>query len=198
MSMTTLRRLGGLAGVLCGLALCFNAARRGEIIPTTQFTRSLAPLAQLFGLFLLTTLYVRVRAATGRLGLTGYALNSAGLAGLVGAEYIVNFVFPYLPQDEVQRFVDGHAGAMFTLTQVVFLTGALVFAAAMLRSRRLPAGPVLLYAVGAVPIGLRGVLPDVTLNPGLVVAAIGAIWLGWALWSTAAERTAPAGQVVLS
>ncbi|PZF81144.1 hypothetical protein [Jiangella anatolica] len=192
MSTTTLRRLGGLAGILCGLALCFNAARRGDVIPTTQFTRSLAPLAQLFGLFLLTTLYVRVRAAAGRIGLVGYVLNFAGLAGLVGAEYIVNFVFPYLSDDEVQRFVDGHAGTMFTVTQVVFLTGVLVFVVALLRSRLVPAAGVLLYAIGSVPIGLRGVLPDVTLYPGLVLAAAGAAWLGWSLWSADERQPAAA------
>lgn len=191
MSVTTLRRLGGLAGLLCGLALCFNAVRRGELVPSTEFTRALAPLAQLFGLFLLTTLYVRVRAATGRTGLVGYVLNSVGLAGLVGAEYIVNFVFPYLSDDEVQGFVDGPAGTMFTVTQVVFLTGVLVFVVALLRSRLVPAPGVLLYGIGAVPIGLRGVLPDVTLYPGLVLAALGAAWLGWALWSGAdVERPA--------
>lgn len=190
MSVTTLRRLGGLAGLLCGLALCFNAVRRGELVPTTELTRALAPLAQLFGLFLLTALYARVHAATGRTGLVGYVLQSLGLAGLVGAEYIVNFVFPYLPEDEVQGFVDGPAGTMFTVTQVVFLTGVLVFAVALLRSGLVPVPGVLLYTIGAVPIGLRGVLPDVTLNPGLVVAGIGAAWLGWALWSADAERPA--------
>lgn len=183
MSMTTLYRLGGLAAVLCGVALAFNAARRGDVIPTTELTRSFAPLAQLFGLFAITAFYARTRDATGTTGLVGYALNFLGLAGLVGAEYIVNFIFPYVEQSEVDRFVDGHAGTMFTVTQVVFLTGALVFSIALLRSRQLPAVAIVLYLIGSVPIGLRGVLPDATLNPGLVVAGAGLLWLGITLWS---------------
>lgn len=182
MSTRTVYRIAAVAGLLCALALCFNAARRGGLLPTNEFTRGLAPLAQLFGLPVLTALYLHVRPRAGALGLAGYAANSAGLAGLVGAEYVVNFVFPYLPTAQVTALVAGVTGTMFTLTQVLFLLGATVFAVALARAGSLPPVGAALYLLGAIPIGLRGVLPDVTLNPGLVVAALGVGVLALALW----------------
>lgn len=189
MPVLTLRRLAAIAGLLCALALCFNAARRGGLIPSTDLARAAAPLAQLFGLWLLIGLYATIRERTGRLGLTGYALNSLGLAGVVGCEYVVNFVFPNVSPATVAELLDGLTGAVFTGTQVVFLVGALLFATALVRAGQPPVA-VALYAIGAVAIGLRGILPDVTLNPGLVLAAIGLGGLAVALYRSA-ERAAP-------
>lgn len=187
MPVPTLHRLAAIAGMLCAFAICFNAARRGGLVPSTDLARAAAPLAQLFGLWLLTGLYTSTRERTGVLGLAGYALNSLGLAGLVGCEYVVNFVLPFVPPATVADLLDGLAGAVFTGTQAVLLVGALLFAAALARGGHPPVA-VALYATGAVAIGLRGVLPDVTLNPGLVLAAIGLAWLAAALYRST-ERT---------
>lgn len=184
MPVPTLHRLAAIAGTLCALALCFNAARRGGLVPSTDLARAAAPLAQLFGLWLLTGLYAAIRARSGTLGLVGYALNSLGLAGLVGCEYVVNFVFPYVPPTTVADLLDGLAGAVFTGTQVMFLAGVVLFAAALARGGQ-PLVAVGLYALGAVIIGLRGILPDATLYPGLVLAAIGLAWLAVALYRSA-------------
>jgi hypothetical protein len=186
----TLHRLAAAAGVLCAFALCFNVARRGGLVPSTDLARAAAPLAQLFGLWLLTGLYASIRARTGSHGLVGYALNSFGLAGLVGCEYVVNFVFPYVPPATVAELIDGLTGAVFTGTQAVFLTGALLFAAALARGGHPPVA-VGLYATGAVAVGLRGILPDATLGPGLLLAAIGLGRLAVGLHRSAA-LTAPA------
>ncbi|TQM35079.1 hypothetical protein [Pseudonocardia cypriaca] len=188
MPVPTLHRLAAIAGMLCAFAICFNAARRGGLVPSTDLARAAAPLAQLFGLWLLTGLYTSTRERTGVLGLAGYALNSLGLAGLVGCEYVVNFVLPFVPPATVADLLDGLAGAVFTGTQAVLLVGALLFAAALARGGHPPVA-VALYAIGAVAIGLRGVLPDVTLNPGLVLAATGLAWLAAALYRST-ERTA--------
>jgi hypothetical protein len=184
MPVPTLRRLAAIAGLLCALALCFNVARRGGLVPSTDLARAAAPLAQMFGLWLLIGLYAAVRERAGRLGLAGYALNSLGLAGLVGCEYVVNFVFPNVPPATVAELLGGLTGAVFTGTQVVFLLGASLFATALVRAGQPPVA-VALYGIGAVAIGLRGVLPDVTLNPGLVLAAIGIGWLTVALHRSA-------------
>ncbi len=181
MSTRTLYRIAAVAGLLCALALCFNAARRGGLLPTNEFTRGLAPMAQLLGLPVLTALYLHIRPRAGTLGLVGYAANSTGLAGLVGAEYVINFVFPYLPPAQVTALIDGATGTMFTITQVLFLLGATVFAVALARSGSLPALGAALYLLGAIPIGLRGVLPDVTVNPGVVIIGLGIGVLAYAL-----------------
>jgi len=72
---------------------------------------------------------------------------------------------------------------------VVFLLGALIFAIALVRAGQ-PMVWTGLYALGSVAIGLRGVLPDVTLNPGLVVAGIGLGGLALALYRASSDREA--------
>src|SRR3712207_5834973 len=85
---TALYRLAGLAGMLSGLALAVNIARRGGAIPANLLTRGIAPISSVLGLFALTGLYLRQRRATGAFGLVGYALNLVGVAGTVGVEYV--------------------------------------------------------------------------------------------------------------
>jgi hypothetical protein len=79
------------------------------------------------------------------------------------------------------------------VTSVLFLLGSVAFVVAMLRTRELPTAPLVLYAVGAVPISLRAFVPDAVLDLGLVVLAVGVGWLaiwffgrsaGIATWST--------------
>ncbi|MGH3465675.1 MAG: hypothetical protein ACRDP9_29745 [Kribbellaceae bacterium] len=51
---------------------------------------------------------------------------------------------------------------------------------AMLRSREVPTAPLVLYAVGAVPVSLRAFVPEAALDLGLVTMAVGIGWL--AIW----------------
>jgi hypothetical protein len=62
----------------------------------------------------------------------------------------------------------------------LFLVGTLSFVVAMLRSREVPTAPLVLYAVGAVPVSLRAVVPEVVLDLGLVTLAVSIAWL--AIW----------------
>jgi hypothetical protein len=85
---------------------------------------------------------------------------------------------------------------------VAFLLGTLTFVAAMIRGREIPTVPLVLYAVGAVPVAFRVFVPEAALDLGLVVLAIGIGWL--AIWlfdsarriETSAMATSPAGQPV--
>jgi hypothetical protein len=63
---------------------------------------------------------------------------------------------------------------------LLFLIGTLGFVAAMLRSREIPTVPLVLYAIGAVPVALRAFVPETVLDLGLAVLAIGIGWL--AIW----------------
>ena len=190
MPPTTLYRLAGLAGMLSGLLLLFNTARRGGVVPPNALTHGIAPLSSVLGLFALTGLYLWQRQQSGPLGLVGYALN---LAGTVGVEYVTNSVFPHLDDAVVESLVDGPTGTTLLLTAVVFLLGVLAFGVAMWRARMLPAPAILLYVVGLVPVALRGVLPEPAVAVGLILAAAGTAWLSAALWRTASrDANAPA------
>lgn len=187
MPPATLYRLAGLAGMLSGLVLAVNIARRGGVIPANLLTRGIAPISSVLGLFALTGLYLRQRQKSGSFGLIGYALNLAGVAGTVGIEYVTNYVFPHLGSAVVESLLDGPTGTMFLLTAVVLLLGVLAFGVATWQARLFPAPAVLLYVVGFGPVALRGVLPEPAVAIGGLLAAAGIAWLSAALWRTASQ-----------
>jgi hypothetical protein len=63
----------------------------------------------------------------------------------------------------------------------------------MVRAGEVPTTPLVLCAIGAVPVSLRAVVPEAALNTGLVVMAIGVGWT--ALWLLArSSRLVPANR----
>lgn len=177
-----LYRLAGWAGAVSAAILVLNAARRGHLIPDNlPVTHALAPLAEAFGLLLLTGLFLANRLRFALLGALGYTLNFLGLAGLLGVEYILNLIFPELTKTQITTLTNGFTGTMFTATSIAFLTGAVIFATALWQADQTPRGAVAAYVLGAIPVALRGVLPTATFPPGVLVMAIGIAWMGIAL-----------------
>jgi hypothetical protein len=170
-----------IAGLLSAAILLLNAAKRSGIIPTSPFTQLAAPVAQFAAIGLVIGIYLMISRKAGMLGIAGAALSITSLAGLVGVEFVLNLVFPYLGRDSVAMLRSGPLGTALTVVSVLFLVGALVLMLAMWRTSAAPRAAVLLYAVSAVPIALRAVFPETVLQLGLVglAAAISciAIWM---------------------
>jgi hypothetical protein len=59
-----------------------------------------------------------------------------------------------------------------------------------------PTPPLVLYALGAVPVSLRAFVPEAALNLGLVTMAVGAGWLAFWLFNRSSRITTRTGQVV--
>jgi hypothetical protein len=176
-------RVTAAAGFVCAALLVVNSARRGGLLPETAFTNTIAPFGALTGLLAITGIYLLIRDRAGGLGLVGYVLNSAGLAGAFAIEYILHFVFPYLGVGTVNGLLAGGTGRAFLVTAVVLVAGVLVFSAAAIRSGAMPVFGVLLYAVGMIPGSLRSAVPLPVYLGGLVMAAIGVAWMAARLWS---------------
>ncbi len=160
--------------------LLINAAKRAELIPTSAFTQLVAPLAQILALALVTALYLAVGRRTGTFGLVAFLVNALALSALVGVEFVINLVFIDLPVETIEALRNGSLGIALTAASILFLLGSLAFVTAMLRTRELPTAPLVLYAVGAVPVSLRALVPEAVLNLGLVTLAVGVAWL--AIW----------------
>ena len=176
----TLYRVAAAAGCGSAVVLLINAAKRAEVIPTSAFTQLIAPLAQILALALVTALYLAFGRRTGTFGLVAFLLNAFALSALVGVEFVINLVFNDLPDNTVEALLDGSLGVALTSASILFLLGTLAFVTAMLRTRELPTAPLVLYAVGAVPISLRAFVPEAVLDLGLVILAVGIAWL--AIW----------------
>ena len=176
----TLYRIAAIAGCGSAAVLLLNAAKRAELIPSSSFTQLIAPVAEILALALVTALYLAFGRRTGTFGLIAYCLNAFALASLVGVEFVLNLVFKELPGATVQDLRAGPLGVALTVASLLFLIGTLSFVAAMLRSREIPTTPLVLYAIGAVPVALRAFVPETVLDLGLAVLAIGIGWL--AIW----------------
>jgi hypothetical protein len=184
---STLYRLAGRAGVVTGVLLLFNTARRVNLVPENAFTHQIAPVAAFLALFVITGIYLFQRERTGRLALWGYGLNFAGLAGALAIEYTLHYVFPLLDKETVDRLVDGRTGLGFLIISVVYLTGIVLFGLATWRAGLFPRPAVALYVVGFVLTALRPVLPGVAVSGGFVLGSVAVIWLSLVL---AVARTA--------
>lgn len=199
---STLHRIAAVAGGGSAAILLINAAKRAEVIPTSAFTQLVAPLAQILALALITGLYFAVGRRGGTFGLVAYLLNAFALASLVGVEFVINLVFAELPDHTVDVLREGPLGVALTVASISFLLGTLTYVVAMLRSREVPTAPLVLYAVGAVPISLRAFVPEAALDLGLVTLAAGIGWI--AIWffnrssriTTAADRAATEAPLV--
>ena len=176
----TLYRIAAAAGCGSAAVLLINAAKRAEIIPTSTFTQLIAPVAQILALAFVTALYLAFGRRTGISGLVAYLLNAFALAALVGVEFVINLVFRDLPADTIAALRAGSLGLALTAASILFLVGTLAFVTAMLRTREVPTVPLVLYAVGAVPVALRAFVPEAALDLGLAVLALGLAWL--AIW----------------
>jgi hypothetical protein len=176
----TLYRIAAAAGCGSATVLLVNAAKRAGVIPTSAFTQLVAPLAQILALALVTALYFAFGRRTATFGLVSFLLNAFALSALVGVEFVINLVFIDLPGATVQLLRAGSLGVALTATSVLFLLGTLAFVTALLRGRAIPAAPLVLYAVGAIPVSLRAFVPEAALDLGLVVLAVGIAWL--AIW----------------
>jgi hypothetical protein len=176
----TFYRIGGVAGCGTAVILLINAAKRAEVIPTSAVTQLVAPLAQILALAFITGLYLAFGRRAGTFGLVAFLLNAFALAALVGVEFVINLVFAELPDHTIDALRDGPLGVALTVASIAFLLGTLAFVAAMIRTRRIPVAPLVLYAVGAVPVSFRAFVPEAALDLGLVTMAAGAGWL--AIW----------------
>ena len=62
----------------------------------------------------------------------------------------------------------------------------------MIRTRTVPAMPLAIYAIGAVPVSFRAFVPEAVLDLGLLALAVGAGWLAAWFYLRAASITSPA------
>lgn len=199
----TLYRIAAAAGGGSAAVLLVNAAKRAEVIPTSAFTQLVAPLAQILALALVTGLYFAFGRRAGTFGLVAFLLNAFSLCTLVGVEFVINLVFADLPAGTIALLRAGPLGIALTAASVLFLLGSVGFVTAMLRGREVPAVPLVLYAVGAVPVSLRAFVPELVLDLGLVFLAVAIAWLASWLFARSSDldgwttvRTAPVRQPV--
>lgn len=180
-----LYRLASIAGVGSAIILLVNAAKRSGLIPTTDLTQLLAPLAEILALGLIIGLFLAAGRRSGLFGTIAFVINFAALASLEGVEVVINLVFSKLPMATVTELLAGPLGLVLLISSVFFLIGSVMFVISLIIGKEVPCIPLALYLIGAVPIALRAFVPELVLDLGLAVLAVGIAWLAGWLWMRA-------------
>jgi hypothetical protein len=184
-------RIFAFAGFISTAILLINAAKRAGIIPTSPFTQLAAPIAQIAAIGLVIGLYLLVSRKAGALAASGAVISVMSLAGLVGVEFVLNLVFPYVGQDVVAVLRSGPLGIALTVVSMIFLLGTVIFMLALWRTSSVPKGAIILYTASSLPIALRTVFPETVLQLGLVGLAVAAAFLAtWMLRSIPGKAAA--------
>jgi hypothetical protein len=137
----------------------------------------------------LVGLYVVQAERAGKLGLIALLVALTGTVMLAGADWSAGFFGPWAAEAAPALLVSEPAGTMavgIILTLVLFALGWFLFGLASLRAGVLPRGSAWLLVVGA---ALALALALLELPFEAVVLGAAAAWMGYALWSRAAEKS---------
>lgn len=211
MSITRVVRWSGLAALVAGI--CFavvgllHPLNEVASITTARWTivHLLAIAMSVFGLFGVMGLYARQAEKAGWLGLAGTFLMSLWLLLVLPFTVIEVFVLPQLATAAptvAEAFlgvftktagpIDFSALAtLWSLTDILFLIGGLVFGIATLRAGVLSRWAACLFTAGMALAPVFGLLPPAYRPLVAVPIGLGLAWLGFTLM---AERRVPAGQ----
>jgi hypothetical protein len=170
---------GGVAGVVAAVILLINAIKRAGFVPASPPLQLLAPVAQLAAIVFVLGLLgwsigsaeQRERPPAERIRAALTVLNVVVLAALVGVEFVINLVFAQLDVGIITTLRSGPLGIALTVVSFAFLVSAV---ALVLGYWNTPVRlPLLLYGLGAIPVALRALVPELVLDIGLVAMAIG-------------------------
>lgn len=150
----------------------------------------------LLSLFALLGAYVRLMTRAGTLGALGFVLAFVGTALFIGAGFFQGFIMPALGADPATRpllemsgpLLGGPLGQAFAGGGMIFAAGYVLFGIAVARSRVLPAGVGLLWALSSPILGLSPLMPLWARTLGSVAWGLANLWLGVALWTGADQE----------
>ncbi|WTW94702.1 hypothetical protein OG216_15475 [Streptomycetaceae bacterium NBC_01309] len=174
--------LAGVLGIAGGVCLVLDSLAVDLFGTESSGPNTLGVLVPVFGTFLIVGLFAAVRAtAPTRLLDWGFALNLVGLTLVAGVDFARTYVFAAMDDDAVDALLEsGPTKPAFITAGTVFVLGAVLFGAALIRAGHAPRASWL-YTLTAAPSGFASLLPDV---PGAIAqAAAGAaiVALGWSL-----------------
>jgi hypothetical protein len=183
--------------MLSGILIIIKKTVVDLLLPLNPLTNAVGTFGLLVGMFALTGIYFYLREESGRLGLIGYLVIWFGLGVASGPDYARNYILPYMSKSEIQALLAGPTKLVFVSSALFFLTGVILFSAALFRTRKFSPLAVSLFLVGFTLFSVSFLLPDVVSRTGEILGALGVIWLGYAMWTALRKiTTIQPGQVV--
>src|SRR3989338_196736 len=201
MTMPQAIRWSGVVTIVVGILLFLFGISPFVFLPTSEpplawvrddqwfVLNLLAFILTLLTPLALVGLYARQMEASGRLGFLGFLLAFIGSLLFAGLQFDEAFVWPILAIEAPSlidprgpMFSDPAFSSVYLLMGIVYILGFIFFGIATARAKVLPRWAAILLTVG-VPLFAGGFLiPPIVRAIGTTLAAIGLIWMGYALW----------------
>jgi hypothetical protein len=187
MSVTTLYRLGAVAGFLSGA--CMVLGRVLARLPNTQPGEIVDWFSPTFALFFAIFLYLGQRRESSVFGGIAFIVLFAGLVVVVCLDFYGAFMRIYLPADMIVMIEEGPSAPVFVIGLLTFLIGEIIFGISVIRAGVYSKIAAILFMTGLIPVMLHptGIFPEMIVDIGATAAGAGLIW-----WSVELYRLADA------
>ena len=185
MSVTTLYRLGAVAGFLSGA--CMILGRVLARMPNTQPGEIVDWFSPTYALFFAIFLYLGQRRESGVFGGIAFIVLFAGLIVVVCLDFYGAFMRIYLPADMIAMIEEGPSAPVFVVGLLTFLIGEIIFGISVIRAGVYSKIAAIMFMVGLIPIAFHptGIFPEGIVDIGAAAAGVGLIW-----WSVELYRLA--------
>jgi len=182
MGASDLYRWSGIIGMIAGVLNVIV-----ELLPE-QLGLPLDLLVNILGLWVLIAIYLGQREASGAFGLIAYAIQSFGMALVVGFLFTQAFVLPELDAAQREAVLAGPIGLAAVVALAIVTLGAVLFGIATLRARVFPPWAALLLMAGFIIVPIGAAAAEIVRTIGEVVLSAGLIGLGYALFPGLQDR----------
>ena len=175
MAVLDLYRWSGIIGIVAGVLNVIV-----ELLPE-RIGQPLDLLVNTLGLWVLAALYLRQREASGVFGLIAYAIQSFGMALVIGFLFTQAFVLAGFDAAQRAAVLAGPTGVATVIALAIVTVGAVLFGIATLQAGVFPKWAALLLMIGFVMAPLGAFAPHIVKLIGEVVLSAGLIGLSSAL-----------------
>lgn len=198
MRQSELLRWGGFLGMIGAVLLIIGAVLHPPVEnPQTIITSNwvwahiIMGKSTILGIIGLTAIYYKMTEKIGWLGLLGYLLSIAGLAGFMFIVYFAAIVEPVLARqapallDMNGPLLQGLLGVFFLVTILSFVAGFLLFGIKVWQTNKIRWIGVLLV-IGSLPFlyyFINPEAPELIYNIALIALAVGLFGLNRQVWT---------------
>ena len=188
MPISTLYRLGALAGLLSGFFMILG--RILARLPNTQPGEIIDWFSPTFALFFTIFLYLGQQRESGVFGGVAFIVLFAGLIVVVCLDFYGAFMRIYLPADMIAMIEEGPSAPVFVVGLLTFLIGEILFGISVIRAAVYSKIAAILFMAGLIPVMLHptGIFPESIVDIGAAAAGAGLIWWGIELFRLAGDK----------
>lgn len=198
MNTPAVLRLSAVCGILSGLLIAVPGVIDGFFGESTASSVMLS-FSPALAIVLVVGLYARQAERAGGFGVLAYGVNLIGTGLFAGVAFALNAVLFFLDADTVAELRDGPTGTLLSVDGLVFVLGAVLFGASMIRAGVHSRAAAWTYTLAVPALAVTSRLAESPAT-ALVHLLVGGsmVALAWGLWRAARAAAVPVEPVFAS